>query len=107
MSQLAELDAIHTLAKGTEIVTPYSSMLVLVNDRQRELLAQAEVSGDRFEREVEDGLDELTQPNNPLNVATVPEPGNVIGIGVVAIALLLFTKRRPLAQKPSRSYYSR
>jgi putative PEP-CTERM system integral membrane protein len=106
MTQLAELDAVHTLAKSTEIVTPYSSMLVLVNDRQRELLAQAEVSGDRFEREVEDGLDELTQPNNPLNVATVPEPGNIVGMGVVAIALLLFTKKRPLTQTQSRSYRS-
>jgi putative PEP-CTERM system integral membrane protein len=92
MTQITELDAIHQLAKATEIVTPYSSMLVLVNDRQRELLAQAEVSGDRFEREVEDGLDQLTQPNNPLNVATVPEPGNVVGMGIVAIALLLFTR---------------
>jgi putative PEP-CTERM system integral membrane protein len=106
MSQLAELDAIHTLAKSTEIVTPYSSMLVLVNDRQRELLAQAEVSGDRFEREVEDGLDELTQPNNPLNVATVPEPGNLVGIGVVAIALLVFTNKRSFTPKRSRPYHS-
>jgi putative PEP-CTERM system integral membrane protein len=106
MTQLAELDAVHNLAKSAEIVTPYSSMLVLVNDRQRELLAQAEVSGDRFEREVEDGLDELTQPNNPLNVATVPEPGNIVGMGVVAIALLLFMKKRSLAQTQSRSYRS-
>lgn len=99
MTQIANLDAVHAIAKQTEIVTPYSSMLVLVNDRQRELLRQAEASSDRFEREIEDGQETLSQPNNPLNVASVPEPGTVIGVGVVAIALLLTKHRSRISPK--------
>lgn len=95
MTQLAALDEVHAIAKNTEIVTPYSSMLVLVNDRQRELLRQAEASSDRFSREVENGQDELTEPNNPLNAVSVPEPGNLLGMGAVAIALVVLAKRRP------------
>ncbi|MDX2214368.1 MAG: TIGR02921 family PEP-CTERM protein [Oculatellaceae cyanobacterium bins.114] len=102
MTQLAALDQVHAIAKTTKIVTPYSSMLVLVNDRQRELLREAEASGDRFSREVENGQDELTEPNNPLNVASVPEPSNVLGMGVVAIALLVLAKRRPADPKSGR-----
>jgi putative PEP-CTERM system integral membrane protein len=96
LTQLAALDEVHAIARSTSIVTPYSSMLVLVNDRQRELLRQAEASGDRFNREVESGQETLNQPANALNVATVPEPGSVIGLGGIAIALLVFAKRRPI-----------
>jgi putative PEP-CTERM system integral membrane protein len=95
MTQLAELDRVHQIAKSAEIVTPYSSMLVLVNDRQRELLRQAEAGGDRFHREVENGQDNLTQPNNLLNVTSVPEPSAVVGLGGVAIALLFVARRHP------------
>ncbi len=38
-----------------EIVTPYSSMIVLVNDEQRQRLKELEQRDDRFEREVETG----------------------------------------------------
>ena len=94
MTQLEALDRIHAIAKRTEIVTPYSSMLVLVNDRQRELLRQAEANSDRFDREVEDGEDTLTQPNNLLNsTASVPEPEQVLGLGVCAIALILLKRK--------------
>ncbi|MEO0458183.1 MAG: TIGR02921 family PEP-CTERM protein [Cyanobacteria bacterium P01_A01_bin.114] len=95
LTQLAALDKVHAIAKRTEIVTPYSSMLVLVNDRQRELLREAEANRDRFDREVEDGQDELTQPNNPLNsTASVPEPGQVLGLGVSAVALILLKRKQ-------------
>jgi putative PEP-CTERM system integral membrane protein len=100
MTQLAALDQVHAIAKSTEIVTPYSSMLVLVNDRQRELLREAEASGDRFSREVENGQDDLTEPNNPLNAVAVPEPENLLGMGVVAIALVVLAKRRSDKQPP-------
>ncbi|HEY9888424.1 MAG TPA: TIGR02921 family PEP-CTERM protein, partial [Candidatus Obscuribacterales bacterium] len=35
VTQVEELDRLHAIAKAAEIVTPYSSMLVLVNERQR------------------------------------------------------------------------
>jgi hypothetical protein len=82
---VAALDQLHAIAKQAEIVTPYSSMLVLVNDRQREALAAAENAADRFSREVETGQDELTDPGNPLNVQVVPEANDFLGF----LALLL------------------
>lgn len=94
LTQLAELDAVHAIAKSTEIVTPYSSMLVLVNERQRELLRVAEASGDRFQRQIEDGQEDLTEPGNPLNAVPIPESGGVMGLGLVAIALLLLRRRQ-------------
>jgi len=66
-----ELDRIHQIAKQQQIVTPYSSMIVLVNDDQRRQLAEAEAESDRFDREVESGNETLESPNNPMSV---PEP---------------------------------
>jgi len=68
-------------------------MIVLVNDQQREALKQAEAENDRFDRKVEDGQEQLNQPNNPLSVA-VPEPVNGMIVGSLAIALILFLKRQ-------------
>ena len=90
-SKVAALEAVHAIAKRTGIVTPYSSMLVLVDERQRKALTEAEAGGDRFDREVEDGQDELTDPSNPL-ATSIPEPGQVLSILVGAIALI-FLKR--------------
>ena len=93
MTQLANLDGVHAIAKRTQIVTPYSSMLVLVNDRQRELLRQAEAAADRFDREVEDGQDDLSTPSNPLNSVSVPEPGSVLSVGAIAAGLILLKRK--------------
>jgi len=86
--QIAQLDAIHAIAKTYKIVTPYSSMIVLVNDEQRKALKIAEAQKDRFNRKVEDGKE---QPNNPLNVS-IPEPSMIVGL--VAIALFLISRRQ-------------
>ncbi|MEN9231233.1 MAG: TIGR02921 family PEP-CTERM protein [Thermostichus sp. DG02_5_bins_236] len=93
---LADLDRIHAIAKEQDIVTPFSSMLVLVNDRQRQALAEAEVAEDRFEREVETGTETLTQPFSPFTVTGVPEPEEWLLIGI-ALALgtgILYRQRR-------------
>ncbi len=94
MTQMDQLDGVHAVAKRAQIVTPYSSMLVLVNDRQRELLRQAEAGADRFEREVEDGQDDLSDPFNPLNSVSVPEPGSMVAMGVMAVGLMLLKKKK-------------
>lgn len=94
---LAKLDSIHQIAKDYAIVTPYSSMIVLVNDQQRELLKQAEAKSDRFDREVETGAEQLNTPFTPFEVPTVsgvPEPDLWILLGLVAIALLLVWQRQ-------------
>jgi putative PEP-CTERM system integral membrane protein len=99
--QVSQLDKIHAIAKLYDLVTPYSSMIVLVNDEQREALKKAEAEKDRFKREVETGQEQLTQPSNPLSVSAVPEPEEwvliIVGtIGLGAIAL----RRRKLSSEP-------
>ncbi|MEG4012266.1 MULTISPECIES: TIGR02921 family PEP-CTERM protein [unclassified Microcoleus] len=94
-NQLTQLDAMHSLAKTFKVVTPYSSMIVLVNDEQRAQLKAAEGKNDRFEREVESGKEELTKPSNPLNVSGVPEPEEWLLLMVGAIGLLaIFLRQR-------------
>jgi len=51
---LSALDALHRLAVAASVTTPYSSMIVLVNDAQRQRLAQLTSQKDRFDREVDD-----------------------------------------------------
>ncbi|PSN19804.1 PEP-CTERM sorting domain-containing protein [filamentous cyanobacterium CCP5] len=97
--QVEELDAVHGIAKRAAVVTPYSSMLVLVDERQREALREAELASDRFDRQVEDGKDQLTQPNNPFsNPASAPEPGMAIGLAIVG-TVLWTARRRSLNQR--------
>ncbi|MDQ2097400.1 MAG: TIGR02921 family PEP-CTERM protein [Tychonema bourrellyi B0820] len=94
-NQLSQLDAMHSVAKTFNVVTPYSSMIVLVNDAQRQQLKEAESKKDRFERKVESGKEELTKPGNPLNVSGVPEPAEWLLLGFGAIGLLaIFLRQR-------------
>ncbi|MCY7383576.1 MAG: TIGR02921 family PEP-CTERM protein [Microcoleus sp. CAN_BIN18] len=95
-NQLTQLDAMHSLAKTFKVVTPYSSMIVLVNDAQREQLKAAEAKNDRFDREVESGKEELTKPSNPLNVSGVPEPAEwlLLMVGAIGLLTIFFRQRR-------------
>lgn len=93
-SELAQLDRLHEIATTYEVVTPYSSMIVLVNDRQQQALDDAEAASDRFDREVESGEETLQQPHDPLAVAGVPEPEEWMLLGLVAIGLSILGWRR-------------
>ncbi len=64
----------------------------LVNERQRKELKKAKASADRFEREVEKGEGDLTEPNNPLSTS-IPKPGKVLAVMVCAIALVLLKRK--------------
>ena len=96
-TQLENLDAIHAIAKTYELISPYSSMVVLVNDEQRQMLQEAEASSDRFARAVEDGNEDLQQPNNPFQTnsasseASVPEPSAIVGL--LGIGMLFLGRR--------------
>ncbi|MBN1217520.1 MAG: TIGR02921 family PEP-CTERM protein [Anaerolineae bacterium] len=71
LDRLNVLDHIHEIAIEHSIVTPYSSMIVLVNERQEKLLDKLEKQNDRFLREYEDVGE--TAPEDVV-VTGVPEP---------------------------------
>jgi putative PEP-CTERM system integral membrane protein len=85
--QLTELDAVHTLAKRYNLVTPYSSMIVLVNDQQKQDLKNAERGKDRFKREVED------KQQLPANVSATPEPAEWLLIAIMVVMLGIVYRR--------------
>ncbi|MCT7986211.1 TIGR02921 family PEP-CTERM protein [Laspinema sp. A4] len=91
-ASIADLDAIHAIAKRYEIVSPYSSAIVLVNEEQKQQLKEAESRSDRFNREIEDGKEELQQPDDMMSVP-VPEPHQWVGM-IGATGLLIFAKRK-------------
>ena len=76
----ATLDQLHALAQEHSIVTPYSSMIVLVTDRQEILLEHLSELDDRYQREVE-ALGETT-PSTQLPLSGVPEPEEWLLIGM-------------------------
>ncbi len=82
------LDELHDIAIRHGIVSAYSSMIVLVNDNQRQRLAELETHSDRFKREVETGKRQMRRVAN-----AVPEPHEwaLMGIGLL---LLLVTAHR-------------
>jgi hypothetical protein len=76
----ATLDQLHALAQEQSIVTPYSSMIVLVNDQQKNTLEHLTELDDRYQREVE-ALGETT-PATQLPLSGVPEPEEWLLIGL-------------------------
>ncbi|HEY9837103.1 MAG TPA: TIGR02921 family PEP-CTERM protein, partial [Vampirovibrionales bacterium] len=91
-TSIADLDAIHAIAKHYEIVSPYSSAIVLVNAEQKQQLKEAESRSDRFNREIEDGTEQLQEPDDMMSVP-VPEPHQWLGM-IGATGLLIFAKRK-------------
>lgn len=88
-TQLKELDAVHVLAKRYNIVTPYSSAIVLVNDAQKQSLNAAERDRDRFRREGEDKSAPLPSPQMMPSgqVSATPEPAEWLLISIVFLLL--------------------
>lgn len=95
LMQTNTLDALHALAKKYSIVTPYSSMIVLVNEQQRKQLDALEQQADRFNREKET-VGETTNEDDP-TVTGVPEPEEWLLMGLAAGLLGWVMRRR--AQK--------
>lgn len=88
-----QLDSLHKMAIQHHIVSPYSSMLVLVNDRQKRDLKEASEASDRFEREVEDGMETPSRPASLFTMTAVPEPHEWALIIIALIMLFFFWKR--------------
>ncbi len=97
---LDTLDRMQALAKENSIVTPFSSMIVLVEERQRQLLDQMEKQNDRFDREVEQAGETA-----PLGmIAGVPEPEEWLLIGLAALLLAyVWWSRRKKAEARVRA----
>ena len=85
-------------------------MIVLVNDQQRAQLKAAEAKSDRFEREVETGVEQLETPFNPFEtgeVSGVPEPDIWILLGIVSLGLFLVLHRQKVAKIPNSNISSK
>jgi putative PEP-CTERM system integral membrane protein len=92
ITELATLDALHELALAYDIVTPYSSMIVLVNAEQRRMLEQLSAQDDRFER----AFEELGNTTPPPVVTGVPEPEEwlLMGLALAALGWVIYKRRR-------------
>ncbi|MEM9456605.1 MAG: TIGR02921 family PEP-CTERM protein [Myxococcota bacterium] len=98
LQTLEGLDRIHEIAVQAGIVTSWSSMIVLVNDAQREALRRAAAAEDRFDREAESGTEATTTPFAALELAATPEPEEWLLLGLVLLAVIwrLRSLRRPV-----------
>jgi putative PEP-CTERM system integral membrane protein len=94
LDDLDTLDHLHAIAIEHGVVTPYSSMIVLVEQRQKNLLDQLEARGDRFQREYEEVGE--TTPQSPFSVTGVPEPEEWLLLALAAAMLIwyVYTTRR-------------
>ena len=97
LETLEGLDSIHAVAVANGIVTPWSSMIVLVNDTQREALRRASEAEDRFEREAESGVEATSTPGAALELAATPEPEEwlLLILGLLAVVIRLRSMRMP------------
>lgn len=94
-NRLEVMDRIHAVAQNFSLVSPYSSMIVLVNERQHNALNEAEKKEDRFDREIENGGTNLSMPSNPFKVSGTPEPEEWMLIGIVSLLVVFsFLKGR-------------
>ncbi len=94
LSDLETLDQLHALAQQYGIVSPYSSMIVLITPQQQNLLDNLSELDDRFSREVE-AVGETT-PATTARLTGVPEPEEWLLFGLAA-ALLAWYALRPQA----------
>jgi putative PEP-CTERM system integral membrane protein len=100
LDQLDTLDHLHAIAVEQGVVTPYSSMIVLVNERQEKLLDRLEARDDRFQREREEVGE--TTPQSPFSVTGVPEPEEWLLLVLAAAMLIWYVRTARRAPRPGR-----
>jgi putative PEP-CTERM system integral membrane protein len=101
IDELETLDYLHEIAVEQGIVTPYSSMIVLVEERQERLLDKLEQAGDRFEREHEE-IGE-TEGQNALTVTGVPEPEEWLLLALASLILIAYACKTHLPYGRTRA----
>jgi putative PEP-CTERM system integral membrane protein len=99
IGELDTLDYLHDLAAQYSLVTPYSSMIVLVNLEQQKLLDHLEQGEDRYDREHEDLTNTTPATQTPL--VGVPEPGEwlLIASGLLLLGWYLYQQRLALQRQ--------
>ena len=89
------LDGLHAIALEHDIITPYSSMIVLINQRQQELLDKLSEGDDRFLRETE-AVGETVPETAPLTGVPEPEEWLLIAIVTGLLAWYVYNSRERL-----------
>lgn len=99
LSENKNLDLIHKIAVKNSIVTPYSSMIVLVDEEQWKRLKEAEQSDDRFNRTNENGKDQLTKPFGfgLMEATGTPEPHEWVLIILAGMVLVYTVYQRKIS----------
>jgi putative PEP-CTERM system integral membrane protein len=92
LKEMNTLDRMHAIAVDQSIVTPYSSMIVLVNQAQHSRLDRLEALNDRFQREQEVIGETISQ--NPFSVTGVPEPEEWLLLALAGAMLIWYARTR-------------
>ncbi|MCT4534693.1 TIGR02921 family PEP-CTERM protein [Halodesulfovibrio sp.] len=96
------LEALHTFAQDYHIVSPYSSMLVLVNEQQEKALKNAEQGKDKFDRDDEwrsGKYVENSSINRRVSLSAVPEPHEWVLIILGTILLFALWRRERIYRR--------
>lgn len=91
--RLTDRERMHTMAQAASVVSPLSSMIVLVNDDQHRQLDAASKDGAKFDRSVEDGKEQAPGVNDPFEMSAAPEPEEWMLL-FAGLAVLAMTQRR-------------
>ncbi len=102
-SQTEHLDGLHYLAKKNSVVSPFSSMIVLVNKRQEEALEKLSKEKDRFKRDIDQGKKSIVKGNDLFSVSSVPEPEEWALIIVVMFILSAVSYKKRQEKKGMRA----
>src|SRR6478736_4246119 len=97
-SLLTHMDMLHNIAMKYEIVSPFSSMIVLVNEEQQKRLDELEQQEDRFKRETETGTEMISSPGDSFNfgnnVTGTPEPEEWMLMGLAGMLVIYVWYRK-------------
>ncbi len=99
LSDVDQLRDIHAIAVENSIVTPYSSMIVLVNEQQKDRLKELSEQDDAFEREFE----EVGQTE--MQATAVPEPEEWLLI-IAGVCLLGYYIRKNRLESGASGFLS-
>lgn len=92
-----DLEQIHRIAISQGMVSPYSSYIALVTDRQKQQLENASQKDDKFDVDYDVGEENISDPSmsGVLNLGAVPEPEEW-ALMITAVIILGYFYRKEL-----------